>query len=131
MLCLGHCFFCLLLLGVWSNEGDIEFSSSVCSDLSWHFSMGRVSIEFLSGILESYWWFSLIFLYLPVSLTVVKFSLLLLASWIFICWTDNISITLSKDSDSILSLFFSFCKNSTLLFDIFCLYCVMHDIFPW
>ena len=95
------------------NEGDIDFSSSLGSSLSWHSPMGRILNEFLNGILESYWWFSLIFLFLPVPLTVMKFSVLSLASWVFICWTDNNSVPLSKASDSILSLLFSFCNNST------------------
>ena len=111
------CFFCLPLLGVRSNEGDIDFSLD--SSLSWHSLMGRISNEFLNGILEPCWWFSLI-LFLPVPLTVMKFFVLPLASWVFICWTHNNSIPLSKDSDSILSLLFSFCDNSTCCL----IYCV-------
>ena len=89
LLCLVDCFFCLLLLGVWSNEDDIEFSSLSSSGLSWHSLMGRISNEFFNGILESCWWLSLIFLFLPAALTFMKFSVLSLASWVFICWTDK------------------------------------------
>ena len=113
MFCLGGCFFlssftrCLIK---WRWYWVFLLSRF---RLSWDSSMGRISNEFLSGILESCWWFSLIFLFLPVCLTVIKYYVLLLASWVFICWTDNNSITLSKDSDSILSLLFSFCNNSS------------------
>ena len=113
LLCLVHCFFCLFLPGAWSNEDDIDFSSSLSSGLSWHSSMGRISNEFLNGILESCWWFSLIFLFLPVPLTVMKFSLLSLALWAFICWTDNNSVIWVRIcNNSICCLIYSVCTVS-------------------
>ena len=104
---------CCLLLAVSSNEGEIDFSSSLGSGLSWNSSTGRISNEFLNGILESCWWFSLIFLFLPVPLTVMKFSLLSLALWAFICWTDNNSVIWVRIcNNSICCLIYSVCTVS-------------------
>ena len=44
-------FLSFFVLGAWLHEGNIEFSLSADSCLSWHSSMGRISDEFRSGIL--------------------------------------------------------------------------------
>ena len=59
-------FLSFFVLGAWLNEGNIEFSLSADSCLSWHSSMGRISDEFLRGVLQCCWWFRLVFLFLQV-----------------------------------------------------------------
>ena len=111
MLCLGDCFFVFFYLVYDQMKVTLSFPHHWVRFILAFFNGTNFKwiLQWNSGILLMAQFDFLVF---TVSLTVIKFSVLSLASWIFIYWTDNNSITFSKYSDSILSLLFSFCNNS-------------------
>ena len=79
--------FCLLLLGVWSNEGDIEFSSSLGpvypGILQWDELQMNSSVEFWNPVDGSVWFscFYRFFNCYKIFCVVVSFMSIYLLNW--------------------------------------------------